>query len=142
MLGGIHIEHPMGLKGHSDGDVIIHAIIDAIISPTINKSIGDLFPPSDEQYNGISSLKLLEYAYRDVTKALYKIANIDVTFIAEAPIIKGYASKMCEVIASSIKIDPANIAIKGKSNEKMGFIGRGEGAAAIAVALLCSNAPT
>jgi 2-C-methyl-D-erythritol 2,4-cyclodiphosphate synthase len=139
MLGGILIEYPRGLKGHSDGDVILHAIIDAIISPTINKSIGDLFPPSDKKYKGISSVKLLDHAYKYITNSFFKVVNIDVTFIAENPIIKSYTSKMCEVIASSINIDPLSISIKGKSNEEMGFIGRGEGAAAIAVALLCSN---
>lgn len=136
VLGGLQIEHPMGLKGHSDGDVIIHSIIDAIASPTLNKSIGDLFPPTDIKYKGISSLLLLDEVYNLITKAFFKIVNIDVTFIAEEPIIKSYASKMSEIIAQRLNIVPTSVSIKGKSNEKMGFIGRNEGAAAIAIALL------
>ena len=85
------------------------------------------------------SLTVFGLSYKYITNSFYKVVNIDVTFIAENPIIKSYTSKMCEVIALSIKIEPANISIKGKSNEEMGFIGRGEGAAAIAVALLCYN---
>jgi len=136
MLGGIKIDYPLGLKGHSDGDVIVHSIIDAIISPSLNKSIGDLFPPTDIRYKGISSLLLLEEAYKFITDISFKIVNIDVTFISEEPVIKNYTLKMREVVANTLNIHPINISIKGKSNEKMGFIGRNEGAAAIAVAFL------
>jgi 2-C-methyl-D-erythritol 2,4-cyclodiphosphate synthase len=139
VLGGVQIEHPMGLKGHSDGDVIIHAIIDAIVSPTLNKSIGDLFPNTDIKYKGISSLLLLEETYKLITRAFFKIVNIDVTFIAEEPIIMSYTLKMRDIIAHSLNLDSSNISIKGKSNEKMGFIGRHEGAVAMAVALLYSD---
>jgi 2-C-methyl-D-erythritol 2,4-cyclodiphosphate synthase len=139
MLGGIKIDYPVGLKGHSDGDVIIHAIIDALISPSLNKSIGDLFPPTDIRYKDISSLLLLKEAYKHITDRFFKIINIDVTFISEGPVIKNYALKMSEIIANTINTQPTNISIKGKSNEKMGFIGRNEGAAAIVVALLSSD---
>jgi 2-C-methyl-D-erythritol 2,4-cyclodiphosphate synthase len=135
-LGGITIDYPMGLKGHSDGDVIIHAIIDAIVSPTLNKNIGELFPNSNKKYIGISSLLLLENAYSFVKQECFKLINVDVTFIAEEPKISDYTLKMRETLAHTLDTQISNISIKGKSNEQMGFIGRKEGAAAIAVALL------
>jgi 2-C-methyl-D-erythritol 2,4-cyclodiphosphate synthase len=137
-LGGIKIPYTKGLSGHSDGDVILHAIIDSILTPATGKNIGELFSDKDSKYKNISSLILLKEAFELIKQYDYKISNIDVVYISESPIIQPYIPEMITTIAKTIHIDSKIITIKGKSNEKMGFVGRNEGAAVIAVSLLYS----
>ncbi|MDY6821521.1 MAG: 2-C-methyl-D-erythritol 2,4-cyclodiphosphate synthase [Deferribacterota bacterium] len=139
ILGGIRIEHDWGLEGHSDGDVIVHAIIDSLVSPTLNKNIGELFPDNSPEYKNICSLTLLKKVHTLIVGAGYNIINTDVVFISETPKISPYTNKMKEVLAHYLVLPINAISIKGKSNENMGFIGRLEGAAAIAVSLLRLN---
>lgn len=132
-LGGIEIPCEFGLEGHSDGDVVLHAISDAILGASGLPDIGTFFPNVPE-YKDISSCVILEKV-RDLTKD-YTIINIDCVVIAENPKINPYVNSMKEKIAAILDISPRSIGIKATTNERLGFIGRGEGIAVIAVALI------
>ena len=136
ILGGVEIAHSKGLDGHSDADVIVHALMDALLGAAGLDYIGHFFPNSEIKYKNISSLKLLEIVYKQLRKKNFKINNIDMTVIAETPIISPFICKMKENISKILKLNKARIAIKATTNEKMGFIGRGEGIAAMAAASL------
>ena len=134
MLGGIEIPSAKGLDGHSDADVLLHALMDALLGAAGLNDIGHFFPNTDPKYKGISSVKLLGEVCKELKKRKFKINNVDMTVIAEAPKIYPYIDKMKDVIAKNTKLNKARIAIKATTNEKMGFIGRNEGMAAMAVA--------
>ena len=132
ILGGVDVPHFRGLSGHSDADVLSHAIADAILGAIGQPDIGYWFPPTDESIEGISSLIILEKAAELVRERGGEIENIDSTLIAEAPKVMKHAPAMKEKIAEALGIDEADIGIKATTNETLGFVGRGEGIAALA----------
>lgn len=136
ILGGVRIPDHPGLAGHSDGDAVLHALIDALLGAGGLGSIGELFPDDDPRYEGADSLALLDATVAVIRKAGYEVGNIDVTVITERPRIAPYVDEMAARIAPRCGLTDASVSIKGKSNEGMGWIGRGEGLATIAVAVL------
>jgi len=136
ILGGVTIPHERGLAGHSDADVLSHAIADAILGAIGEPDIGHWFPPSDPGIEGISSLKILAKAAELVASRGGRIENIDSTLIAEEPRVMKHAAAMKEKIAAALGIEPGSVGIKATTNEAMGFIGRREGIAAMAVAMV------
>ena len=134
ILGGVEIPHDRGLDGHSDADVIMHAICDAVLGALGEGDIGSFFPPSDPQWKDASSKIFLEEAARQVEKRSGRVVNIDAMLIAEAPKIAPYIPDMKNNIAIALGVQPKDIGIKATTNETMGFVGRGEGMAAHAVA--------
>jgi 2-C-methyl-D-erythritol 2,4-cyclodiphosphate synthase len=140
IIGGVRIPHSMGLLGHSDADVLLHAITDALLGAAGLGDIGRLFPDTDDRHAGADSRVLLREAFARVRDAGWAVANIDATVICTAPKILPYAPAMVSNLAADLQMDPAAINIKGKTTEKLGFTGRGEGIAAQAVALLAKSA--
>ena len=136
IIGGVNIPYEKGLLGHSDADVLIHAVIDSLLGAAALGDIGTHFPDTDEKYKGISSMKLLSHTAELIEKSGYKIGNIDTTIIAQAPKMAPYIKEMEENMAYALGIDVSQISVKAKSNEKMGFTGRGEGIEARAISLL------
>ncbi len=136
ILGGVEVPFDKGLEGWSDADVLIHAVIDALLGAAGLGDIGLLFPPGDPKFKDISSIKLLEEVGKKVRSAGFEIINIDATIIAEAPKLSSYFDRMRENIASALSIRKKDINVKAKTSEKLGFLGRGEGIAAYAVGLL------
>ena len=134
VLGGVTIPHDRGLAGHSDADVLSHAIADAILGSIGQPDIGYWFPPTDASIEGISSLKILEKAAALVREAGGRIENIDSTLIAEEPKVMKFAHSMKIAIAAALGITPEDVGIKATTNETMGFVGRREGIAALASA--------
>ena len=134
ILGGITIPHSHGLEGHSDADVLSHAIADAVLGALGLPDIGYYFPPTDPSIEGISSLQILQKCRALAEENDAEIVNIDSTLIAEAPKILPYRESMQSKIADALGLQPALIGIKATTNERMGFVGRGEGMAAMAVA--------
>ena len=139
VLGGVEIASPRGLLGHSDADVLLHAIADAILGAAAMGDIGQLFPNTDAAYKNADSRLLLQQAAKRVREAGWRIENIDATVIAEQPKIALHVSAMCQTIAASCEISVGAISVKGKTSEKLGFTGRGEGIAALAVVLLIGD---
>lgn len=133
-LGGIRIEHNKGLAGHSDADVALHAIVDALLGAVAKSDIGSHFPPSDPQWQGASSDRFLIHAGKLVGDSGYRVGNIDLTIICEAPKIGPYRDAMRERIANLLDIDIGAISVKATTTERLGFAGRGEGIAAQAIA--------
>ncbi len=136
LLGGVEIPFERGLYGHSDADVLLHAITDALLGAAGLGDIGRHFPDSDARWAGADSRVLLRDAMNTVRQAGWKVGNLDATVIAQAPRIAPYVNGMQSNIAADLQIDPACVNIKGKTTERLGFTGRGEGIAAQAVALL------
>lgn len=136
ILGGIEIPYEKGLMGHSDADVLIHALMDAMIGAAALGDIGKLFPDNDDQYKGISSVKLLEEVNRVISEKGYFLGNADITVICQKPKIAEYIEPMRECLAKALGVDVDKISIKATTTEKLGFTGRGEGIAAEAVCLL------
>lgn len=136
VLGGVDIPHPTGLSGHSDADVIVHAIIDALFGAAAVGDIGTHFPPTDERWRDADSIELLRAAVNVIAETNYQVVNVDATVICEAPRVGPHVTEMRERIAGAIGIGPRHVSVKGKTNERMGWIGRGEGVAAIAVAAI------
>lgn len=134
VLGGVEVPHHMGLDGHSDADVLLHAITDALLGAAALGDIGSHFPPSEPEYRDASSLTFLSAARRMLIDAGFVINNIDCTVIVEAPRILPYCLSIRESIASALAIDIAQVSVKASTNERMGFIGREEGIAALAIA--------
>jgi 2-C-methyl-D-erythritol 2,4-cyclodiphosphate synthase len=135
-LGGVEIPFEKGLKGWSDADVLIHALMDALLGAAALGDIGTHFPPGDPRYKGISSLKLLAEVKRLLGEEQWQVANVDMIILAEAPKLKDYMPLMVKNIASILNISSSDVSVKAGTNEKMGFIGRGEGIAAQAVVLI------
>lgn len=136
ILGGVRIPDHAGLTGHSDGDAVAHAVIDAILGAAAAGSVGSHFPPSDEAWKDADSIGLLRQATRVVRERGYEVANVDVTVVCETPKIGPHAEAMCARLAEAMGIGPDRVSVKGKTNEGMGWIGAGEGLAVHASALL------
>jgi 2-C-methyl-D-erythritol 2,4-cyclodiphosphate synthase len=134
ILGGVEIPHTHGLDGHSDADVLAHAIADAILGAIGERDIGFHFPNTDQSIRGISSLDILRRAAALVAEKGGRIVNIDSTLIAEAPKICPHVAEMRANLAAALGLDPRRVGVKATTNEHMGFLGRGEGIAAMAVA--------
>ena len=135
-LGGIHIPAPKGILGHSDADVLLHAICDAILGSLALGDIGKHFPDTDQSFKGIDSKILLEKVMELISEKGYKIGNIDTTVVCQQPKIMPYALQMQTCIANICNIEISDISIKATTNETMGFIGREEGIVAYAVVVL------
>jgi 2-C-methyl-D-erythritol 2,4-cyclodiphosphate synthase len=136
VLGGVEIPFGRGLLGHSDGDVLLHAITDALLGAAALGDIGKLFPDSDDRYRNADSRVLLQAAADRVREAGWRIENIDATVIAEQPRIAPHVDAMRAAIAACCGLETAAVSVKGKTSEKLGALGRSEGIAALAVALL------
>lgn len=135
-LGGVHVPHSQGLVGHSDADVVLHAIMDAILGAAALGDIGQHFPPDDEQYRDISSIILLQRVMGLATAKQFAVNNVDVVVVAEQPKILPYVPAMRSAIAQTVGIPVESVSIKGKTTEGLGFTGRGEGIAAYATVAL------
>jgi 2-C-methyl-D-erythritol 2,4-cyclodiphosphate synthase len=138
-LGGVDIDFDRHLVGHSDGDAIAHAITDAVLGAAGLGDIGELFSDRDPANRGRDSLEMLAVAVARVRAAGYVVSQVDVSVVAEQPRIAPYREPMCAAIATALGAAPTCVSIKGKTNEGMGWIGRGEGIACIAVAALAPN---
>ena len=136
ILGGVKIPHDRGLAGHSDADVLIHALMDALLGALALGDIGKLFPDTDAAYKGADSMKLLEKVVENEAFKNVKLLNADITVIAQKPKIAPYTSQMRENIAAALKCSVEQISVKGTTTEKLGFCGREEGITATAVVLL------
>lgn len=136
ILGGVKINYEKGLLGHSDADVLLHAVSDALLGAAGLGDIGKHFPDTDPQYKGADSLKLLEIVGQKVKAAGYRVSNIDVTMIAQRPKLRDYIPRMEENIAGALGISPDRVNVKATTEEKLGFTGTGEGMACHAVCLL------
>ncbi len=133
-LGGINISYTKGLVGHSDADVLIHAICDALLGAAALKDIGEHFPDTDPKYKDISSIKLLKKVVSLLKKSHYSISNIDAVIVAQAPRLTSYKTKMCKKIAQELNLSTRQINVKATSTEGLGPIGKAEAIAAYAVA--------
>ena len=134
ILGGVEITHSHGLEGHSDADVLSHAIADALLGAVAAGDIGQHFPNTDESVRGISSIDILRRVSELIAEKKAHVANVDATIIAEAPKIAPHIPAMRTIIAQAIAVDESRIGIKATTNERLGTIGRGEGIAAMAIA--------
>lgn len=139
VIGGVTIPHPRGLLGHSDADVLLHALTDALLGAAGLGDIGRLFPDTDPRHAGADSRRLLREAFARVRAAGWQVVNVDATVICKAPKILPHAPAMVANIAADLGMDEAAINIKGKTTEELGFTGRGEGIAAQVVALLACD---
>lgn len=136
-LGGVHIPHHLGLLGHSDADVLLHAICDALLGSLALGDIGKHFPNTDERYRGIASIELLRHSYQLVLDRGYVLGNMDATVVAEAPKVNPHVAAMQAAISAAMPGTASDqISIKATTNEQLGFVGREEGIAAMAVALV------
>nr|WP_305146556.1 2-C-methyl-D-erythritol 2,4-cyclodiphosphate synthase [Anaerovorax odorimutans] len=136
ILGGVEIPFEKGLLGHSDADVLVHALMDALLGAAALGDIGGHFPDTDPAYKGVSSMKLLEKVKKLIDEEFYGISNVDITVMAQRPKIKSYINDMRKNIARTLEIEESRVNIKGTTTEKLGFVGREEGIAAQAVCLL------
>lgn len=136
ILGGVEIPHETGLLGHSDADVLVHAIMDALLGAAALGDIGKHFPDSSAEFKGISSIILLTRVRKLVDDAGYRISNVDATLVLQKPKIAPYIDKMCQNVAFALGVDPSSVNVKATTEEKLGFTGACEGAAAHAVALI------
>lgn len=138
ILGGVEIEHDYLLAGHSDADVLVHAIIDALLGAAAMGDIGELFPDTEAKYYGCNSLELLATVNKLIREKNLRIENLDTTLIAERPRLSPYKQQIKQKISETLGIEAHRINIKASTTEKLGFTGRGEGIAALAVVLLNS----
>jgi 2-C-methyl-D-erythritol 2,4-cyclodiphosphate synthase len=138
VLGGIRIPADVSLVGHSDADVVAHAVTDAILGACAAGDIGELFPDTDPANRAKDSMLMLNAAVDRIALMGYSIVNVDVTVIAERPKIGPYRTAMQEMLAKALRVEVSDVSIKGKTNEGMGWIGRNEGIACIAVAAVTS----
>ena len=136
ILGGVRIPFEKGLDGHSDADVLTHAVMDALLGAAALGDIGKLFPDTDDRYLGADSIALLREVDRRLTEAGYRLGNLDVTVIAQRPKLAPYINQMRQNLAAALRTELQNISVKATTEEKLGFTGRGEGIAAQAVVLL------
>jgi 2-C-methyl-D-erythritol 2,4-cyclodiphosphate synthase len=140
VLGGVEIPHSHGLKAHSDGDVVLHALCDALLGAAALGDIGRHFPDTDTAYRGADSRELLRRVCASVQAHGLTIANADMTVIAQAPRLAAYIDAMRSAIAADLQVDSGRISVKATTTEHLGFTGRGEGIAALAVVLLAERA--
>lgn len=136
ILGGVQIEHELGLLGHSDADVLTHAIMDALLGALSLGDIGHYFPPTDPQWAGANSLQLLAQVYQLVRHQGWQVNNLDTVIVAERPKLKPHLGKMRDLLSQVLTLQPDQIGIKATTNEKLGPVGREEAIVAYAVALL------
>ena len=136
ILGGVEIPYELGLLGHSDADVLVHAVMDALLGAAALGDIGQHFPDTDPRYKGISSILLLEHVGRLMKENGYQIGNIDATIIAQRPKLAAYRPRMAENIAKALGIEVNQVSVKATTEEGLGFTGRMEGMAAQAIALV------
>jgi len=140
-LGGIEIRHTKGSLGHSDGDVLIHAVCDALLGAANLRDIGFHFPDTSEKYKGIDSKILLKNVMKLVREKGFEIGNIDSTIVLQKPKIKDYIPEMKKILAETMQISDEDISVKATTTEKLGFAGREEGIAAYATVLIVKNQP-
>jgi 2-C-methyl-D-erythritol 2,4-cyclodiphosphate synthase len=136
VLGGVVIEHERGLAGHSDADAVAHAVTDALLGACALGDIGRHFPPDSDEWRDADSIALLRHATQLAAEENYQVVNVDVTVVCEAPRIGPHADAMRQRLAEALEIGPRAVSVKAKTNEGMGWIGRGEGIAAMAVVLV------
>ena len=136
IIGGVEIAHELGLDGHSDADVLLHAICDALLGAAALGDIGKHFPPTDMRFKGIDSRELLRHVVNLIKDKGFSVGNIDSTVICEAPKLSPHTAQMCANIAADCGVDVGQINVKATTTEKLGFTGRGEGIAAEAVCTL------
>jgi len=136
VVGGVQIPHAKGLAGHSDADVLLHAICDALLGAASLGDIGTHFPDTNPQYGGVDSRELLRATARKVVASGFRIVNVDATIVAQAPRMAPHVAKMIGNIASDLGLEPAAVSIKATTTERLGYIGREEGIAAQAIALI------
>jgi 2-C-methyl-D-erythritol 2,4-cyclodiphosphate synthase len=134
VLGGVRLDHPRGLAGHSDGDVLVHALVDALLGAAGLGDIGSLFPPDDERFLDADSVDLLRDAYRQVREAGWTLVNADCVLVGEEPRIAPYREQMRRRLAEAV--EGAEVNVRATTTDRLGFLGRGEGLGAHAVALL------
>ena len=139
VIGGVRIPNSKGLQGHSDADVLVHAVMDAILGALALGDIGEHFPDTEDEFEGADSLELLSRVQKMIEDKGYCCENLDSIIIAEKPKLKSYIGEMCENLASVLKINVDQLSIKATTTEHMGFTGREEGIAAQAIVLLKSN---
>jgi len=139
VLAGVELASPLGLLGHSDADVLAHAVIDALLGAVGLGDIGAMFPDAKEQHRDADSMQLLAQVVRRVRQDGWQLANVDCTVIAQQPKIAPYVEAMRRSLAGVLGLEPAAVSIKGKTTEWLGFTGRGEGIAALAVAALVAD---
>lgn len=136
IIGGVNIPHDKGLDGHSDADVLLHAICDALLGAAALGDIGKHFPPTDMRYKGIDSRQLLRHVVSLLKDRGFAVGNIDATVICEAPKLSPHTAQMCANIAQDCNVDMSQVNVKATTTEKLGFTGRGEGIAAEAVCII------
>lgn len=136
VLGGVRIPFEKGLDGHSDADVLTHAVMDALLGAAAMGDIGKLFPDTDDRYLGADSIALLREVNRRLTEASYRLGNLDVTVIAQRPKLAPYINQMRQTLAAALRTELQNVSVKATTEEHLGFTGSGEGIAAHAVCLL------
>lgn len=136
ILGGVEVPYPLGLDGHSDADVLLHALMDALLGAAAMRDIGNLFPDTDPKYKGISSRLLLQEVIRRLEEKGFRVGNVDVTIIAQRPKLKEYIPSMLANLEADLRLPPERINIKATTEEGLGFTGSGEGIACHAVCLL------
>ncbi len=136
MLGGVSIDYPMGPVAHSDGDTVIHAVIDALLGAAALGDIGAHFPDSDPQWRGSAGVVLLEHTCRMIENNGYTVGNVDATIVLERPKLASYVPKMRQTLADTMKIEVDRVSVKAKTNEGLDAAGRGQAVAVHAVALL------
>ena len=136
VLGGVRIPFEKGLDGHSDADVLTHAVMDALLGAAAMGDIGKLFPDTDDRYLGADSIALLREVDRRLTEAVYRLGNLDVTVIAQRPKLAPYINQMRQNLAAALRTELQNVSVKATTEEHLGFTGSGEGIAAHAVCLL------
>ena len=136
ILGGVEVPHTLGLLGHSDADVLTHAVMDALLGAVALGDIGRHFPDTDPAYAGADSLKLLDHVVELLEKKGYQVGNVDATILAQKPKLAPYIEKMRDNLAARMKVEPDQVNVKATTEEKLGFTGAEEGIAAHAVALL------
>ena len=136
ILGGVEIPYSLGLLGHSDADVLVHSVMDALLGAAALGDIGKLFPDNDEKYKGISSILLLKEVVAYLKEKGYKIGNIDATVAAQAPKLAPFIDEMRQTMAEAMEIDVSYVSVKATTTEKLGFEGRGEGISSYCVATI------
>jgi 2-C-methyl-D-erythritol 2,4-cyclodiphosphate synthase len=136
ILGGVEIPHDAGLAGHSDADVLTHAIADALLGAAGLGDIGGLFPDTDPQYAGADSIVLLRTVVAQLVRNGYTIANVDATVVMERPQLAPFRERIRDTLAAALGVGPGDVGVKATTGEGMGFVGRGEGVAALAVATI------
>ena len=136
ILGGVEIPYELGLDGHSDADVLLHAVMDALLGASAMGDIGGLFPDNDPKYKGIDSMLLLQEVVERITEKGYRLGNLDVTMIAQKPKMKPHIPQMIDNLARALRVAPSRINVKATTEERLGFTGSGEGMACHAVCLL------